>query len=162
MLSDDTFLGVVAATPLVSVDLVVLRHASEILLGQRTNRPAQGFWFVPGGRIRKNETIQSALTRVAQQELGLSILALPQAPRLMGAFDHFYADCFAGSEQQMGISTHYVALGHLLPVPAHFALPSVDKQHAELRWWSLDQALNCASVHPLTKLYIDAYLLLKK
>lgn len=162
MLSDDTFLGVVAATPLVSVDLVVLRHASEILLGQRTNRPAQGFWFVPGGRIRKNETIQSALTRVAQQELGLSILALPQAPRLMGAFDHFYADCFAGSEQQMGISTHYVALGHLLPVPAHFALPSFDKQHAELRWWSLDQALNCASVHPLTKLYIDAYLLLKK
>lgn len=48
-LNNDTFLGVVASTPLVSIDLVVQSEHGELLLGHRLNRPAQGFWFVRGG-----------------------------------------------------------------------------------------------------------------
>ncbi|MDP2000518.1 MAG: hypothetical protein Q8K22_13130 [Rhodoferax sp.] len=55
MLDFDTFLDVVNHTPLVAVDLVLVRGGHEVLLGLRNNRPAQGFWFVPGGRILKNE-----------------------------------------------------------------------------------------------------------
>ena len=51
MLDFDTFLGVVNHTPLVAVDLVLVRGGQEVLLGLRNNRPAQSFWFVPGGRI---------------------------------------------------------------------------------------------------------------
>jgi hypothetical protein len=61
MLDVDIFLDVVARTPLVAVDLVLVRGGSEVLLGLRNNRPAQGFWFVPGGRIRKNEPLHTAL-----------------------------------------------------------------------------------------------------
>ena len=70
MLDFDTFLGVVNHTPLVAVDLVLVRGGQEVLLGLRNSRPAQGFWFVPGGRILKNEPRQAALARVAQDELG--------------------------------------------------------------------------------------------
>ena len=65
MLDKDTFLAVVDRAPLVAVDLVFIRNSREILLGLRNNRPAQGFWFVPGGRIFKNEKIGAALIRVA-------------------------------------------------------------------------------------------------
>lgn len=49
MISDEHFLSVVSRTPLISVDLILRSRANKILLGRRNNRPAQGFWFVPGG-----------------------------------------------------------------------------------------------------------------
>lgn len=153
MLDSQAFASVVAATPLVSIDLVVLRGGSEVLLGLRNNRPAQGFWFVPGGRIFKNETIQTALMRVAEKELGLgTALTLGNLkPRRLGVFEHFYSDCFAG---ELGISTHYVVLGHVLDVPDNFSLPKGDEQHAELRWWPIAEALAATNVHPFTKDYL--------
>ncbi|KDS03655.1 glycosyl transferase in colanic acid biosynthesis [Salmonella enterica subsp. enterica serovar Heidelberg str. RI-11-014316] len=39
----------VRATPLISLDFIVENGQGEILLGQRLNRPAQGYWFVAGG-----------------------------------------------------------------------------------------------------------------
>lgn len=154
MLDFDTFLGVVNHTPLVAVDLVLVRGGQEVLLGLRNNRPAQGFWFVPGGRILNNEPRQAALARVAQDELGLSLAALPQAPELLGAYEHFYPDSFAGSAAQVDVSTHYVVLGHVLHLSADFAVPSCDAQHAELRWWPLNEALASEQVHGFTKDYL--------
>lgn len=156
MLDAKTFLTVVDATPLVAVDLVVVRGGCEVLLGLRNNRPAQGFWFVPGGRILKNETIQSALARVALKELGLSFSALPQPPRLLGAFEHFYDDCFAGPADTVGVSTHYVVLGHRLDVPQDFELQAGDDQHSELRWWPLAEADASPEVHRFTRDYFSA------
>lgn len=152
MLDKQVFLSVVDAAPLVAVDFVVVKDQREILLGYRNNRPARGFWFVPGGRIFKNEKIKDALIRVGQKELGLGekVASGEIKPRLLGAFEHFYADCFAGD---VGVSTHYVVLGHRLDVPADFALPSTDEQHAEFRWWSIEQALQSAEVHQFTKDY---------
>ncbi|MBJ6922853.1 GDP-mannose mannosyl hydrolase, partial [Vibrio cholerae] len=46
-LDELTFKTVVASTPLVSMDLIVRNRYGQVLLGLRTNRPAQGFWFVP-------------------------------------------------------------------------------------------------------------------
>ena len=62
MLSNADFLTVVRLTPLVAIDLIVTDGNRRILLGHRRNRPAQGTWFVPGGRITKNETLDAAFT----------------------------------------------------------------------------------------------------
>lgn len=56
-LDNTTFSTVLDSTPLVSIDLVIENTQGEILLGERKNRPAQGYWFVPGGRILKNESL---------------------------------------------------------------------------------------------------------
>lgn len=69
------FVELVRGLPLVSVDLVLVRDGIEILLGLRTNRPAQGSWFVPGGRILKDERRADALKRVAARELGIADVA---------------------------------------------------------------------------------------
>ena len=69
-LSNELFRSVVDSTPLISIDLVVLNSKGECLLGQRLNRPAQGNWFVPGGRILKNETLDAAFNRLTLEELG--------------------------------------------------------------------------------------------
>lgn len=146
---------IVDRAPLVSVDLVVIRDSREILLGLRNNRPAQGFWFVPGGRIFKNERIGAALIRVADAELGLGgdIGGGMLRPRQIGSFEHFYPDCFAG---ECGVSTHYVVLGHRLDVPGEFELPLADAQHAEFRWWPIEEALDSAEVHRFSKDYLLA------
>lgn len=138
--------------PLVSVDLVLVRDGREVLLGLRKNRPAQGCWFVPGGRIFKNEKIAEALLRVGNGELGLGeVLGNGELrPRLIGCFEHFYPDCFAG---ECEVSTHYVVLGHRLDVPAGFELPVVDAQHAAFRWWPIEEALGATDVHRFTKDY---------
>jgi colanic acid biosynthesis protein WcaH len=156
MLSNKLFLSVLETVPLVAMDLVVVRGGSEILLGLRNNRPAQGFWFVPGGRIRKNEPMQAALARVARDELGLVLADLPSAPRPMGAFEHFYPDCFAGD---VGVSTHYVVMGNLLFLPAGTELAATDTQHSALRWWPLEEAQASDQVHRFTKDYVEAVLL---
>ncbi|HVL76288.1 MAG TPA: NUDIX domain-containing protein, partial [Noviherbaspirillum sp.] len=61
----DTFGRIVAATPLVSIDLVLTNERGQVLLGYRSNRPAQHCWFVPGGRIRKDESLEEAWGRIA-------------------------------------------------------------------------------------------------
>jgi colanic acid biosynthesis protein WcaH len=86
-LSDDVFSTACAALPLVSIDLMVTRpgqQGRELLLGLRNNRPAQGWWFTPGSRIRKNEALDSAMRRVAQDEIGLDPEWLERA-QLLGA-----------------------------------------------------------------------------
>ena len=47
-LRQEDFATVVRSTPLVSLDFIVENSRGEFLLGKRTNRPAQGYWFVPG------------------------------------------------------------------------------------------------------------------
>lgn len=152
-LSGSSFLALVGNAPLVAMDLVIVRGGTELLLGRRRNRPAQGWWFVPGGRIRKNETMQATLVRVAHDELGLSLSDLSAPPVHLGAFEHFYDDCFAGD---VGVSTHYVVMGNLLELPAHAELAAADDQHSDLQWWPLDQAARAETVHRFTRDYVQA------
>jgi len=69
-LDTKTFKTVIASTPLIAIDLIVVNERKEILLGKRLNQPAKNYWFVPGGRILKNETLDNAFKRLTLTELG--------------------------------------------------------------------------------------------
>jgi hypothetical protein len=58
LLGEDDFAFIVRNAPLVSIDLIIRDPEHRVLLGRRVNEPAKGHYFVPGGAIRKNETIQ--------------------------------------------------------------------------------------------------------
>ncbi|WDZ97716.1 NUDIX domain-containing protein [Herbaspirillum sp. WKF16] len=146
-LAPDDFALVIDSTPLVSIDLLIRNAGGEVLLGLRRNRPAQDFWFVPGGRIRKNEALGEALRRIALAELG----AEPQSWELQGAYDHIYDDNALG---RAGINTHYVALGCRCVLPPDSRI-APDAQHAELRWWPLEALLQDPRVHLNTKRYFQ-------
>lgn len=161
-LAPEVFSTACEALPLISLDLCLTRPGPaglELLLGFRTNRPAQGYWFTPGGRIRKNEPMSQAMGRLARDELGLSEHLLQRAV-LMGAWDHFYAD----SAFEPAISTHYVNLPHRLNLSeaeaASLLLPSQGArqdryagQHANWRWEPVSQAATDATVHPYAQAY---------
>ncbi len=94
----ETFKSVIENTPLVSVDLIV-KNDDKVLLGKRVNRPAKDFWFTLGGRVFKNEMINSAIVRIAKMELGIELTA---TPKFIGVFEHLYDDSIFDH-----VSTHY-------------------------------------------------------
>jgi len=150
ILEPQVFIEVIRLTPLVSVDLIVRNPAGAVLVGLRANRPAQGCWFVPGGRICKDERIAEALQRVSQAELGISIA--PEQARFKGVYEHLYEDNFL---ERPGFGTHYIVLAHEITLPDDLA-SLADAQHTDLRWMSVDELLARTDVHENTKAYFRA------
>ena len=147
-LPPDVFRSIVELTPLVSIDLVVRDRAGQVLLGYRRNRPAQGSWFVPGGRLGKNETRREAFSRLSQMELGVE-LDIGRG-RFLGVFEHIYPDNFAGD---LRFGTHYVVLAYAIEVdPAELQLPG-DDQHNGYAWMSEAEMLYRDDVHDYSKAY---------
>jgi colanic acid biosynthesis protein WcaH len=147
MLSKQHWLEVVQRTPLVSIDLIVLDPQGRVLVGLRTNEPARDTLFVPGGVIRKNETLDQAFARIAEVELGAA--ALRSEARLIGVYEHHYNANFA---LEPGITTHYVVLAHelqLTKLPDNAPL----EQHRELRYLTVPELLAHPNVHENTKAY---------
>ena len=145
MLDKQDFIAVVKNTPLVSIDLIVRSSNNALLTGLRVNEPAAGYWFVPGGRIYKSETLEQAFRRITETELGVAC-AMSDA-RLAGAFTHLYDTNFA---QTPGISTHYVVLGYRLDLDIDLQkLPA--QQHCKYRWFARHDDLS--DVHPNSLAY---------
>ncbi len=147
LLDSDTFRQIVAGTPLISIDLIVYNELGQVLLGQRLNRPAQGYWFVPGGRIRKDERLAEAFLRLTRDELGYP-LPLSSAS-FLGPFEHFYSDNFSGSD----FSTHYVVLGFEVTLNTCVLSQLPSEQHDAYNWFDIDELMQSDVVHPHTKLY---------
>ncbi|MDC1307037.1 GDP-mannose mannosyl hydrolase [Pseudomonadales bacterium] len=146
MLPPGTFKLVVESTPLVAIDFVVRAPDGKILLGKRNNRPAQGSWFVPGGRILKDEPVKLTFSRLLDDELGLRPEDVKVNP--LGLYQHFYPDNFSVEN----FSTHYVVMAYEIQVqdkPCN--LP--DKQHSDYKWFEQDSLLESREVHQYTKWY---------
>ena len=141
------FLEAVRRMPLVSFDLLVRDEADRLLLGCRKNEPARDFWFVPGGIIRKGETLQEAFARITRDELGSSML-LTEA-RLKGIYEHFYEENAAGVA---GIPTHYIVLAYELVWESSTTSLPFD-QHEEYGWFSEQEIVEHPRVHANTKAY---------
>ena len=71
MLTSKKFDVIFESTPLVSIALVVRAPEKKILLVKRVNRPAQGYWFVPGGRILKDESVKLTFKKLLDVELAI-------------------------------------------------------------------------------------------
>lgn len=147
MLEPSTFREIVKNAPLVSVDLIVRNQNNEVLLGLRKNSPAKNTWFVPGGRIWKDEKIDAAFKRITLDELGIS-LDLKSA-RFLRVCEHFYKENFA---DEPGFGTHYLVLAYEIKLlTEHAELPL--KQHSGYQWMSEKHLLQNKEVHPYTKEY---------
>ncbi len=55
-----------------SVEAIILKDDSFLLL-KTNNEPVKEFWWFPGGRIRKNETLKQALIREIKAETDLTL-----------------------------------------------------------------------------------------
>ncbi len=145
----DIFQTVVASTPLISIDLLIENGDGKILLGMRNNRPAQGHWFVPGGRILKNESLDDAFARLVTDELGVK--ANRASADFLGVYEHLYSDSVFGESP----NTHYVVLAYHLRLDLDLGkLPSA--QHCDYRWWPQAEMASNEQVHLNSRAYLPA------
>lgn len=119
---EDEWRTVVEHVPIVSVDLVVVSD-DGVVLGKRSNEPAKGEWFVPGGRVHKNERLEAAARRIADTELGVSIAI----EEYVGVYEHLYDVAETGAED----GKHYVA--HAFVVEPRGEVSAGDDQHEAVR-----------------------------
>src|SRR5437764_13949668 len=106
-LIQDEFAQVVRKTPLVAIDVIIRNPDQCVLVGLRTNEPAKGKWFVPGGVIRKYERLADAFARIVKAEIGLE--ATIDDAKFLGVYEHRYDSNVFGEEE---FGTHYVVLAH--------------------------------------------------
>lgn len=119
---EDDWRTIIENIPIVSVDLLV-RYEDGLLFGKRTNEPAKGHWFLPGGRVQKGETRPEAVQRIAAEELGVEVRIVES----LGAFEHIY-----DTSELKGVDMkHYLASGYVVDVK-NGKIQS-DDQHSELR-----------------------------
>jgi colanic acid biosynthesis protein WcaH len=146
VLSLVTFKQVVEHAPLFAIDFVVVNERNQILVGRRKNAPAKNYWFVPGGRVYKNESLEDAFVRISNAELGLKI-ARDQA-WLLGLYDHFYNDSFFSTN----VSTHYINATHAIRNNSG-DLNLSKEQHKSYRWLSIEDLIDDKTVHKFSKIY---------
>lgn len=158
MIDLEKFRLVVESAPLVSVDLLVENEFGEFLFGKRLYKPAEGFWFVPGGRIRKDETIVEALSRVMIEETG--VVSDSVEARFIGVFEHIYEDSiFSTTDDYVG--THYIALGYHINFIGELKLEQMYEQHSEICWLKHSEVISDESVHENSRAYIERLLQIK-
>lgn len=152
MLSKDTFKKIVKYTPLISIDLIIEDKKGKILLGRRSNFPAKGKWFVPGGRIRKDEKFRDAFHRILKSETGLN--QSMEDTHFVGVYEHLYpGENFAGDPE---FSTHYIVIAYRLKLNAGLSeLPK--EQHSDYWWVGVPELIEHPDVHHNTKNYFNGY-----
>lgn len=140
-IDEENWRTIVEHVPIVSVDLVVF-HDDAVLLGTRENEPAKGEWFVPGGRVLKNERRTDAVRRVAREELGTEV----EIVESLGTFEHFYEV----ADVDVSSGKHYLASGYVVtPTSTDFAL---DSQHSSFRFFDAPPR----DVHEYVAAYVAA------
>ena len=145
-LSSDKFKSIIKDTVLVSIDLIVRNANNEILLGLRNNRPAQGNWFVPGGRVLKDEPLDIAFERLINTELNSQV----ENGTFKGIYQHFYNDNVFNES----FSTHYIVMAYEILIDGDLAsLPVI--QHDDYQWFSAKSLLDNKNVHKHTKWYFQ-------
>ena len=137
----DKWETIVRHVPIVSVDLLV-RDEGGIVLGKRTNEPAKGEWFIPGGRVHKSETRREAVHRVAEAELNISVKIVES----LGAYEHIYDT----SDIEGVESKHYLANGYVVDVQD--GSPETDEQHDSVQVFRSRPE----SLHDHIRAYVDS------
>ena len=65
-ISEEQWKSYVKSCPIYAIDIVLFNEDKGIIVGQRINNPAKDKYFVPGGRVYKNETRKNAFKRICK------------------------------------------------------------------------------------------------
>jgi len=86
MLSNADYKKVMETMPVICIDCLVQNEAGEFLLVKRQNEPLKGEFWVPGGRLLRNERLEEAVHRKMREELGVDVEIIKN----LGFFEEFF------------------------------------------------------------------------
>lgn len=119
MIEDSLYNIIVDNIPILCVDGVILSN-DKILLLKRNNTPAKNEWWLPGGRVLKNEKLDIAILRKVKEETNLDVDIIEQL----------------GISETIFESKHTVNVCYLLKTSSLDV--TLDSDHSEYNWFSLD------------------------
>ena len=130
---------IVTLVPRVCVDILVENPEGRVLLLKRTNEPAVGQWWFPGGRVHIGETRDQAALRKLNEECALK----PDASHLneVGSFDLLF--------DVDGRTWHDVTILFHLRLTAETAIKT-DLQSSAAGWFDQEQCQSL-NLHPYLK-----------
>jgi len=86
MIPASEYKKIVDQMPIVCIDAIIMNHKGQYLLVRRKNEPLKDEFWLPGGRLLKNETLHDAVHRKVLQELGIdSHIVMP-----IGVYEDFF------------------------------------------------------------------------
>ena len=150
-LNEEEWKFVVRSAPIYAMDLIIFSKEKGILLGKRKNNPAKGFYFVPGGRIYKNEKRDLGFKRISTNEIGVTLDFTNS--ELIDIFEHFYNTSKWSHDE---ISTHYIVEARLININSEVEknITNSDNQHSDFIWVK-DTNIQKIDVHPYCKPYLN-------
>ena len=127
-----------AAAPHVAVDVAVFTVRDGVLcvlLVTVRHGPFAGWWALPGGRVRAEESLDAAATRELSLQTGLTEIYLEQ----LYTFGHPARD-----PQSRTVSVAYVAL---IDHHGRFGEAPATAKYADVRWWPVERQPTLAYDH---------------
>lgn len=109
----------------VGVGAVIWNEAGELLLFQRKKAPEVGHFSIPGGKVDWMETIEEAVVREIEEELGVKV----SINTLLGVTNHRLPE--------EGI--HYIAPTFHVEIEAGELVNREPEKHGHLAFYPLDQ-----------------------
>lgn len=123
-ISNELYKQIIENIPIACVDIAIVRDGA-ILLVLRKDKPAKGFWWLPGGRVFKGEKMVDTAKRKALEEVGIDCVVGP----LVHTAETIFPD------GPYGTSIHSINSCFLL-YPKGRAHPKLDKHQTSYRFIS--------------------------
>jgi colanic acid biosynthesis protein WcaH len=123
MIEDSLYNVIVDNIPILCVDGVILSN-NKILLLKRNNTPAKNEWWLPGGRVLKNEKLDIAILRKVKEETNLDVDIIEQL----------------GISETIFESKHTVNVCYLLKSKNSDII--LNCEHSKYNWYSIENLPN--------------------
>lgn len=124
MIPNKDYKMILSHMPIVCIDGVVVNENGEYLLVKRKNEPLKGKYWVPGGRLLKNEKLKDAIKRKMNQELGVDV----KVEKLLGFFEIFFG------KTPFNISSGFHAISFVFQLRLLKHPIKLDNQSSDWKW----------------------------
>jgi 8-oxo-dGTP diphosphatase len=112
--------------PSVTVDIVIFTLREDelrVLLIQRGHWPFEGYWAIPGGFVKIDESLEEAARRELREETGVTEVFLEQL--------------YTFGDPQRDPRTRVISVAYFAVVSADRLEPRAGTDAADVRWWAM-------------------------
>jgi colanic acid biosynthesis protein WcaH len=125
-ISKDLYKQMLLNLPILCVDLIIQNSKGEYLLVKRDNEPVKGFWWIPGGRVIKNDDVYASAQKKCIQEIGVDI----EDWRVVGIYDDQYDTNAHGLETRI----HTLSILCRTDVKVEYDEIKLDEQSSDIEY----------------------------
>ena len=126
LIPNDKYKEILDSMPICCADIII-HYNNKVLLVKRKNHASKGEWWIPGGRVLKNEKLKDAALRKIKQETGLSNFELKEETTV---HEYFSKD---GIFPDLKTGTHNIGVIFIASIKDNQEI-KLDNQGSEFKW----------------------------